>query len=306
MVQIVLVGLGAGAAAAFLSPLPILIAVFGWSHIAGLIAALSAAIALAAAFGAIFFFAFLAGAGIPAWWFGYLAMLARPVPNGSQQTLEWYPPGRLVVWAAVLAGLVVIVAIPNFGTDAESFRAGLQRGLERMIRFPSDTPVGRTRANVGTANPDRLINFLVMAIPPAAAVLATVTNVFNLWLAAKIVKFSGRLRRPWPNLSSLEFPRLTAIAFAAAIAASFLDGLPGIAGGVLAASLLMAFGILGFAVLHTLTRGIGSRAFVLTGVYAAVIVFGWPVLVMCVLGLAEMAFNIRDRINRRRGPPALT
>ena len=48
--------------------------------------------------------------------------------------------------------------------------------------------------------PSRLIDFLVAAIPPAAAVLATITNVLNLWLAARIVKFSGRLKRPWPRL----------------------------------------------------------------------------------------------------------
>ncbi len=51
-------------------------------------------------------------------------MLARPVAasgNGHEQPLEWYPVGRIVMWAAILAAMVVIVAIPNFGTDAETF-----------------------------------------------------------------------------------------------------------------------------------------------------------------------------------------
>ena len=43
--------------------------------------------------------------------------------------------------------------------------------------------------------------------------------------------------------------------------------------GVLAASLLMAFALLGFAVLHAITRGMGGRvASLLAGAYVAVVV----------------------------------
>ncbi|MDO8876950.1 MAG: hypothetical protein Q7V40_12710, partial [Pseudolabrys sp.] len=156
MMQIGLVGIGAGAAAAllfasvtsgtwmsvplfYLAPLPIMIAGLGWSHWSALVAAVAASAALGAAFGGVFFLAFLAGAGLPAWWLGYLALLARPGDNAvgaaaGSAALEWYPPGRLVVWASVLAALVVIFAIPNFGLDAESFRAGLGKSLSRLLR----------------------------------------------------------------------------------------------------------------------------------------------------------------------------
>ena len=149
MIQIAIVGIGAGAAAAllfasvtsgswlsiplfYLAPLPIMIAGLGWSHWAAMTAALAGALGLGAVFGTVFLLAFAAGAGFPAWWLSYLAMLARPVAitNGSGQgaeSFEWYPPGRLVVWAAVLGVLVVIIAIPNFGVDADSFRAGVMR-----------------------------------------------------------------------------------------------------------------------------------------------------------------------------------
>ena len=323
MIQIGLIGIGTGAAAAllfasvasgsllsvllfYLAPLPILIAVLGWSHWAGLIGAISGAAALASVFGSVFFFAFLAGAGLPAWWLGYLAMLARPAPAGSAPALEWYPAGRLVIWAAVLGALIVIAAIPNFGTDAESFHAGLQSALERMLRMQTETPATAPLAVPGISDANRLIEFLIAAIPPAAAVLATITNVLNLWLAGQIVKFSALLRRPWPELPAMEFPGLLAPALAAAIAVSFLAGLIGIVAGVFAASLLMAYGILGFAVLHMITRGMDSRAFLLGGVYAAVLVFGWPVLALCLLGLAEVMFDVRARVRRKRGPPART
>src|ERR1700687_4010697 len=119
MVQILLIGLGAGATSGllfasvasgsllsmllfFLAPLPILIAALGWSHWAGLVAAVAAATCLGLALGIFFFAAFLSGIGGAAWWLGYLALLGRPAMNGGGSHLEWYPPGRLVLLAAIL------------------------------------------------------------------------------------------------------------------------------------------------------------------------------------------------------------
>jgi hypothetical protein len=323
MMQIGLIGIGAGAAAAllfasvtsgvwlsiplfYLAPLPIMIAGLGWSHWAAVTAALTGALALAALFGPIFFFTFLAGAGVPAAWLCYLAILARPAGNGGEPALEWYPPGRLVIWAAVLAALVVVVAIPNFGMDADSFRAGLRNGLMHVLHVETDTPADATPATPGVSNGGRLLDFLVIAIPPAAAVLATITNVLNLWLAGTIVKFSGLLKRPWPPLAGLTFPKLLTAALTLAVIVSFIGGLVGIIAGVLSASLLMAYGILGFAVLHAITQGMDARVFLLGGVYAAVLVFGWPVLALCALGLIEAATDLRARAARKRGPPAHT
>jgi len=318
MIQIAIIGIGAGAAAAllfasvtsgswlsiplfYLAPLPIMIAGLGWSHWAAMTAALAGALGLGAVFGTVFLLAFSAGAGFPAWWLGYLAMLARPVAatNGSGQnasSFEWYPPGRLVVWAAALGILVVIVAIPNFGIDAESFRAGLRDALNAILR------VNGTPARAGS-NTERLIEILVNAIPPAAAVLATITNLLNLWLAARVVKFSGRLARPWPQLSSMSFPPLVAAALAVAIVLSFLDGMLGIVGGIVAASLLLAYGVLGFAVLHAITQGMSARPFLLSITYAGVILLTWPMLALCLLGLVEMAIGLRGRVSTKRGPP---
>jgi hypothetical protein len=302
MVQMVLVGLGAGAAAAllfasvasgslaavvlfYLAPLPIVIAALGWSHLAGLIAAAAATAAIAVLSG-IFFLA-VPVISFGAWWLGYLALLARPASNGAAGALEWYPVGRLVLWAGVVGTLVVAAAVPNFGTDQESLQAALRKTYERILRDQS------------------VIDLLVVAVPPAAAVFSTVTNLFNLWLAARIVKISGRLTRPWPDLAALTLPAPSAGLLAAAIAGSFLPDLAGVLSGAFAASLLMVFAVLGLAVLHAITRGMAGRAVMLTGVYGVTIVLGWPILAISILGLAEAALNIRGRVARRRGPPSL-
>jgi hypothetical protein len=146
---------------------------------------------------------------------------------------------------------------------------------------------------------------LVVAVPPAAAVFSTIINLFNLWLAARVVRISGRLKRPWPDTAALTLPSFAPGLLAGAVAGSFLPDLMGILSGAFAASLLMVFAILGLAVLHAVTRGISSRPVILTAVYAATIVLGWPILAISILGLAETAFNIRDRVAGKRGPPTL-
>ena len=319
MMQFGLVGIGAGAAAAllfasvtsgsflsvflfYLAPLPVMIAGLGWSHWAAMVAALTGSLAVGAIFGGVFFFAFIAGIGVPAWWLTYLSALARPVPagaEGGQASLEWYPPGRLVLWAAALGALVVIVAIPKFGWDAESFRSGLTAALSRMIR--AEGPAGET----GVPSTSRLIELLVTVVPVAAGVIATVTNVVNLWLAGRVVKFSNRLAHPWPDVPAMSFPPLSAAALGAAVALSFTGGIVAVAASIVAASLTVAYGVLGFAVLHTVTRGQASRPFLLGGIYASVIVFGWPVLMLALLGLVETFFGVRSRITARRGRPTV-
>ena len=302
MIQIVLVGLGAGAAAAllfasvvsgslaavflfYLAPLPIMIAALGWSHLAGLIAAASAT-AVVGVLSGVFLIA-VPVIAFGAWWLSYLAMLARPATNGGGDVLEWYPVGRLVLWAAVIGTLIVAAAVPNFGMDQESLQAALRKTYERILRDQA------------------LIDVLVVAVPPAAAIFSTITSVFNLWLAARVVKISGRLKRPWPDLAALALPPSSSALLAAAIAGSFLPDLAGVLSGVFAASLLMAFAILGFAVLHAITRGMKARIVMLTGLYGAAAVFGWPVLAVALLGLAESIINIRSRVTRTRGPPSL-
>jgi hypothetical protein len=104
----------------------------------------------------------------------------------------------------------------------------------------------------------------------------------------------------------MSFPRHLVAALALAMALSFVGNLVGVIAGVLSASLMIAYGVLGFAVLHAITRGIRSRPFLLAGIYASVAVFGWPVLALCVLGLSDSAFDLRGHIARKRGPPAPT
>ena len=320
MTQIVLIGVGAGAAAAllfasvtsgvglsvilfYLAPLPIMIAALGWSHWAGLVAAVAAATTLGAAFGIFFFGTFLISVGAPAWWLGYLALLGRPVANGGAAHIEWYPPGRLVLWAAILGAAVVAGALATFGGDEATIRSGLKGALDQVLRLQTGLSADEPLRFPGIQDADRVIDMLVVVLPPAAAVIATITQTGNLWLAGQVVKLSGRLRRPWPDLTALSFPPLAAALFGVLLAGSFAPDLPGLIASLFAATLTVAFAIVGFAVMHATTRNMRSRAVMLSGAYGIVAILIWPAVIMTLVGVAETLFGLRAR-TPGHAPPA--
>ena len=77
----------------------------------------------------------------------------------------------------------------------------------------------------------------------------------------------------------------------------------GIVAGIFTASLLLAYALLGLAVMHVVTLGINGRVLILTGLYFTVGIFGWPIVLLSLLGLAETILGLRARVAARRGPP---
>jgi hypothetical protein len=101
----------------------------------------------------------------------------------------------------------------------------------------------------------------------------------------------------------LSFPPLATAIYGALLAGAFLPDLAGLVAGLFAATLTMAFALIGFAVIHTATRHMRGRAVVLSGAYGCVILLIWPVFVVTLIGVAETLFGLRVR-SSRRGPPA--
>ena len=151
----------------------------------------------------------------------------------------------------------------SFGTDLASLQSALRAVLDSRL----DEVVGEQLENPDDAA--RLVDMMVVFVPAAAAASLMLSTVFNLWLAGRIVKISGRLRRPWPRLSDMRFPSAAPALLGAAVAGSFLPDLVGIAASALAASLMMAHVLLGLAVIHAITTGLSGRGFILGSVYAS-------------------------------------
>jgi hypothetical protein len=205
--------------------------------------------------------------------------------------MEWYPIGRILLWTAGFAALTTMAALFTLGGDAATISGALRRGLLRIVGVR------------GATDTEQFIDALVAIAPAAASVVAMMTLTLNLWLAAKITATSGRLHRPWPDIKSAALPPMTLAALSLALALCFTGGLFAMLGQIASAALMMAYALIGFAVLHTLTLAMKSRALWLSATYAVVLVFGWPAVAMVGLGLADAVFGFRRRYLQRRTPP---
>jgi len=137
-------------------------------------------------------------------------------------------------------------------------------------------------------------------VPVAGAVVWTFVTTINLYFAGRIVRASGRLVRPWPDLPSLKLPKWTAVALLVGSIGSFAGGFPGQIAAIILAVSLAVYALQGFALAHDITRGWGMRGFALGLLYALTFVIGWPMIFVALAGLADVLFDIRAR----RQPPA--
>ena len=287
----------------FLAPLPLMVAALGWGSLSAIIGGLVATTALFAIFGLPYCIAFVIMVAVPAWWLGHLVMLGRPIAgenssgNGASPVapdLEWYPVGRLVLWIVAFAAVTTMTSLLTLGTDAATITGALRQGW-LVILGPLDP------ATAGEI--EQLLDALVALAPVAGTLVAVPILTLNLWLAATVTAKSGRLRRPWPDLRGTVLPPMTLAALSVAIAFCFIGGLLAILAQVAATALMMAYALIGFAVLHTVTLALKSRPLWLGCIYVIVTMLVWPVLAAAALGLADAIFGIRQRFLRARPPP---
>jgi hypothetical protein len=313
MIATVLIALAAGCASAlmfasiisgalislllfYLAPLPLMVAALGWGPLCATIGGITAATVLGLIFGLPYCIAFAVAIALPAWWLGHLALLGRPLAAGNassndEAALEWYPVGRILLWIVIFATITTAATLLTLGSDGPTIQGTMRASLARILESADVAPT------------DRRIDALVVIAPAAAAIVAMMTLTLNLWLAAKITATSGRLHRPWPDLKATALPPLTLAALCATIAFCFSGGLLAILTQIVAAALMIAYALTGLAVLHTLTLALKNRALWLSCIYAIVAVFGWPVLAIVALGLADAVFGLRQRYLRGRPPP---
>ncbi|MGY3614805.1 DUF2232 domain-containing protein [Bradyrhizobium sp. USDA 10063] len=286
----------------WLAPLPLMVAGLGWGPLTASIGGIAAALGLGAIFGLPYCITFVIMVALPAWWLGHLALLGRsvaePNPGGAPApaavNLEWYPVGRILLWIAGFAVLTTMAALLTLGTDAASISAAMKRGLLRVLD---------SRMVTASGDMERVVDAMVAIAPLAAVIVTMISLTINLWLATLITATSGRLRRPWPDLRATALPAMTLVASCVAIAFCFTSGLLAILAQVTTTALMAAYALTGFAVLHTVTQSLNSRAFWLSCAYAVVVIFTWPVVAMVVLGIADALFGLRQRYLRRRPPP---
>lgn len=241
---------------------------------------------------------------IPAVILTYLALLNRPYqPEGGETvTIEWYPVGRLVLWAAVMAGTITLIVLLVIGQDYEELRAGLKKFLAEGIK--TNMPPDATGAPLDDAQLETMTSIMVAVMPAASAVSWLTALVFNLWLAGRITLAAGQLQRPWPDISALDFPPGTALMLIASMLATGAKGITGAVGTAFLGAFFFAYVLGGLAVIHYVTRGRSWRPFGLWMLYVGLLVVAvWIAVFIALVGLAERPLRLRERAFPSGPPP---
>jgi hypothetical protein len=281
----------------YLAPLPLFMVGFSQGWTGALASAAVGGGVLGAISGAKTALFFLAASALGPVLLTKLAFINRPAASSGSEGeahgsgVQWYPEGRLILWAAALSGALLTLVILFLGPDAESFRATLKEIAAKLA-----DPLQKNLPAEQRAGFAQLVDFMVMLAPVASAATWLVAMTINLYLASRLLKRWGLSLRPWSPFHSLAFPRKAGAALAAACALSLMPGTAGLLGTVYAAPLCAAFAILGLAVVHFLLVDHTARVALLAGLYAALILLSWIVMLpLIALGLAELGWNIRAR-----------
>ncbi|MFM1815818.1 MAG: hypothetical protein RLZ98_2513 [Pseudomonadota bacterium] len=291
----------------FLAPMPIAIAGLGWGATAALAAAVTGSLAivlLATSPSPALFYALTIAAPMAA--ASYLLMLSRQVTSEDPDrtiVLEWYPIGRLVAYATAWAAFLAALALFSTGADLEALRETLRTTFDRMTT--ADGPLAPSMKRPLTEQEKNdFVNLMVATLPGALATIWFIAAMINLWLAGHATRISGRLMRPWPDFAALSLPPAMRIVFALAVAATFLlAGLPQLIASGFAFAIMMAYVLVGLAIVHWTTRGLTARPAIITATYLSLIVLNpFSGLLLALVGLAEPV----SPLHRRPAPDPAT
>lgn len=290
----------------FLAPLPSYLAGLGWGTAAAGLAAITSAAFTAVLLGFQTGAVFLVTQGAPMVALCHLLSLNRPVSAGpagqavSAPLLEWYPIGRVVAAATLMAGALSFVSILLLGADLEALRAMMRQLIDDVLVKQLS---GLGGAELADKDRDALAGLMLYALPAGTAVLWLGGFVLNLWLGGKVTLLSGRLNRPWPDLSLMRFPSGFGLGLAGSVALSMLPGLPGLLATGLAGAFLFAYMLMGLAIIHHLTRGLSARPLILWAVYLILIVFNTTAaLVVALVAVLEPLLWYRRPDHPDQGP----
>jgi Predicted membrane protein (DUF2232) len=284
-------GSSAGFLLSHLAPLPIMIVALalGVSH--GATAAIAGTLCLSIWPHPLFGMAFGLLVALPAWLSCYVCAGA---PFRGSDRIESGIPG----WALTAQTLAVVAAILIFLAIA-AIASGSGAEPLALLHEQMDIAIDamKTEGVFGDkANPEDIKRIMRLALPAMIAGHMLLVQAINLWLAGRIVQFSGMLKTSWPDIAAeLALPRWLAVLLLLGAGLSFFDGLIGAAGLTLATPIALAFGFQGLAVTHYWLRGSPASLLALVLIYFVIGVFGAPMMLFAILGLADVVLHFRQR-----------
>jgi hypothetical protein len=218
------------------------------------------------------------------------ALLARGGAGGGiGGVLEWYPPGLLTAWLTGLALVGLAAAVVFFGgpNSIESLlREMLAPAIDRLV---DESGSGRAA----------LTDLLALVAPGAIAASWMVMTASNAILAQGVLARFGAAWRPSPDIAALSLPLWLSALLALAAAAAAFGGAARFCGVNLLIVLSIPFCLAGLAVFHAAMRRLPRPQIPLVTFYVLAGLFGWPFLVVMILGVLDAPLGLR----RRFAPP---
>lgn len=213
------------------------------------------------------------------------ALLAR---TGAGAAIDWYPPGLLSAWLtglglAALAAAMVVLGGPDAmqATLREALAPALDRGFDAY-------PTSR----------DELLGSVAFVLPGILAVSWMAMAATNGILAQGLLARFGANWRPSPDMAALGLPVWIPVLFALAAGVMLLGGTARFVGVNVMIVLAVPFSLAGLAVLHSLARRLSRPAVPLVTFYVLAGLFGWPLLLVALLGVLDSSLGLRRRFAR--------
>ena len=246
------------------------------------------AVGLIAAFaggGFVFAIAYFLANAAPAFLVVRQALLWRPTANGG---IEFYPLGNILL---MLVGLVAVL----FAGMIFAF-SGQEGGLEGAIkRFIVEAFQTIRAPGLDTTRLEPFAEGLARVFPGIVGVSWLLMTVANAALAQGLVSRFAKPQRPSPSIVDLDLPVALLGLVAIFAIGSLLSGLGGFVSRNMIVVFVAVYALAGFGVLHALVAKLKWRGLALGASYGAVIVFGWPIAVVAILGLIEPLTHLKAR-----------
>jgi len=210
------------------------------------------------------------------------ALLSRTNQGG----VEWFPAGLLLTQLTILAGLGVVLAFLLLGNQPGGLPGfiehHLQQGLSELGLLDEAAPP-----------PD--LARLAAVIPGFTASSSLLMVMINFMLAQALAVRAGWARRPTPQFDRLELPGWLWPGVAIAALLVLAGGIIGDLGWSLLIVLVVPYLFLGLALIHVMARRLSRPGLALGAIYGAMILFGWPILLVLLLGFVEDWAHLRRR-----------
>jgi hypothetical protein len=240
-----------------LSPLPSLIAGFGWgwraATVGGLVGSLVMAVAVSGKF-ALGYAIALAAPVVLTTYLVYLGRTERGAPDAATtdaSTIDWFPVGHILAGIGFAGAAIPIAVLPLFGGTYTILEPAL---AEFATRFFARASADFATRPLDPAALKDLTTRMVDMMPTALASYWTILFSVNVYLAGRVTHAAGLLPRPWPNLHALELPSAVSSLLLAGIAGLFVGGTARIVGASVCGGTVIALALSGLAVIHTLAR----------------------------------------------------